>query len=225
MAQQEPLFPELAPPQLSLAKPSGLFQDPDQVIEEEPQEDLDDEQDDDFGEDLGETKAIVAPEVAEVPQIAPTPPVTRLDRLSELAYNIDPDTEQDERLRAEHVEFQKGAITFYIIAALSIISCSLQSMGISITEGYGLGITDWVNTLGSHKETSIMIVAALTDLCCAGLFVILGSYTNKGKSWPLMAGAGFLVLDTIICLFTGKFYGVFIHLGIIWHLFRTWRDH
>lgn len=122
-------------------------------------------------------------------------------------------------------QLKSGANWFYWIAGLSLVNSAISLFDGNWNFAAGLGITqifDGIARFGVEEGSGnwIKLVFFSLDLVVAGMFILLGVFANRRQSWAFIVGMTLYVLDGVILIFAGDFFGIIIHAVALYFLFR-----
>ncbi|MFB0535686.1 MAG: hypothetical protein ACETWR_11980 [Anaerolineae bacterium] len=123
------------------------------------------------------------------------------------------------RLKIEN-RLKGGASLFFWIAGLSVINSLILMFGGGWNFFIGLGITQVVdgiamtvaNEIGPQAGMIIKMIAFVTDICLAGVFVIFGVLARKGHKWGFIVGMILYTLDGLIFAIVGDLPSLGFHV-------------
>lgn len=138
---------------------------------------------------------------------------------------------EQERLMTEKLKLEgklkSGASWFYVIAALSLVNSIIIFFGGSWNFVVGLGVTRFVDVIAqmlSQQLSSIMgIIGLAFSLFIAGIFVVLGIFAGKRKTWGFITGMILYALDGLLCLAILDFFSAGFHALALLFIFMGLR--
>lgn len=119
-----------------------------------------------------------------------------------------------ERTRVEKKAIN-GANWFYVIGALSFINSLLYYFGNSLQFIFGLGITQFVQSVLMEGVGSWGIAVLLPGMLFSGLFVLIGFYSTHFSKGAFISGIAIYSLDSMLFLVLGDYLSFGIHLFAI----------
>lgn len=122
-------------------------------------------------------------------------------------------------------QLKNGADWFYWIAGLSLINSLILAFGGNFTFIAGLAITQIVNALAiaavdQGMSSSVIAVAVVFEIICAGVFALFGYYANRGFAAAFIAGIVIYLLDALLAIVIGSWIGGAFHLFALFFIFR-----
>ena len=107
-----------------------------------------------------------------------------------------------------------GAIALYAVAALALLGAALALTGHEPAVVIGLGLTRFSDALAAGHGNAHAL-AALAHAALVGGFVALGRLAERGRWWPLAAGAAVYALDGLIVLAAHDWVAIAIHTALL----------
>lgn len=121
----------------------------------------------------------------------------------------------EEALRAElsrrESAISGGAVWFYWIAGISVLSCLVSFGGRDWNFLIGLGIVQLIEGLFQEPSPLVRGLGVVLNLVAAGLFFWLGLQARKRARWAFMTGFILYFLDSLIFLVLGEFASLGFH--------------
>ena len=122
---------------------------------------------------------------------------------------------------------KSGANWFYWIAAFSLVTSIISLAGGKWAFLVSLGITQLVDAIANvgadRVGAGVKIIALVFDLIAAGLFVLLGVFANKRNTWAFVVGMVLYLLDALVCLFIGFWFGLAFHAYALYSIFGGYK--
>jgi hypothetical protein len=113
-----------------------------------------------------------------------------------------------------------GASWFYWIGALSVINTLISMGGGGMRFIFGLGITQFTDTIGSLGGNGGSVAALVVTIVVAGVFALFGYFGSQGKKWAFLVGMALYGLDAGLCVLVGIILSAAFHA---WALFRMYQ--
>lgn len=120
---------------------------------------------------------------------------------------------------------KNGANWFYWIAGLSMINSIAFLSGSDWNFVIGLGITQLIDGIGQAFETGIigkMIFFAL-DVIAAGVFIMFGIMSGKGRNWAFILGMILYAMDGLIFLMVQDWLSIGFHVFALFCIFNGYK--
>lgn len=116
-------------------------------------------------------------------------------------------------------QLNNGATWFYWIAGLSLINTITYMMGSDSSFINGLGITQFVDIIAYELGGVVMYVGFAINILIAGMFILFGRVSKKGKNWAFITGIILYALDSIIFLLAKDWIGLGFHAFAIYGIY------
>jgi hypothetical protein len=114
---------------------------------------------------------------------------------------------------------KSASYLLFIIAGFSVINFIVFLAGSDINFVVGLAITQFIaavaSIIGSSTATLLAVIASLVF---AAIFLVLGIFGRRGKTWAFVAGIVVYAADTILFFFVQDWQSIIFHLVILFLL-------
>ena len=128
-------------------------------------------------------------------------------------------------VKASEVEkhFRSGAGWFYWIAGLSLVNSVLTILGSEWGFFFGLGITMFVDVIGTEIGGPAVVIALVFNVMLAGVFVLFGFFAGRNQKWAFITGMVLYTLDGMLFLLVGDFLSLIFHAFALWCIVRGYK--
>ena len=125
---------------------------------------------------------------------------------------------------------QYGAQTFYWIAGLSVVNAILMITGSNVSFLAGLGVTMWVTgiamSIGENAHAGAVATISIAVTAMVALFFGgFGFLARKGMGWAFIVGMILYVLDALLLLPLGDWFGIAFHAWMLRSIWSGYQAH